>query len=201
MNTKFLPMILIIALLFTGCAPSPEAIQKAIEETQKAAPTPTTKVTEIPSYNFQSLLIQEGDLPSGYTPSQIRQHGSAPEIFETENLEEMITQELTYNDQLGGYVSLYLYDSSDSAKTIYESYLAALPVVVLIRIGKLGDNGAGNREAIKTKDGFIMSQYSSVIFQRCKVVFVADLVTEKSYSGLIDYARRLDERLNDVVCN
>ncbi len=49
MKAKRFILIFIIGLIIAGCAPSPEAIQKAIEETQKASITNTPIFTETPT--------------------------------------------------------------------------------------------------------------------------------------------------------
>jgi hypothetical protein len=200
MKLNLIALFVVLGTLISSCGPSEKAVQMAISQTQTAMPTPTLEKIGLDKIDLKQLAIQEGDLPIGFTTSQIREHGYNPEIFEDEHLINMFNQEVAYDNKIGGRISIYLYDSSEEAMNKYENYISALTAVYPIRIGKLGNIGAGNSEAIKTRDGFIISQYSFVVFERCNAVFVAELQIESAYIGLIEYARRIDSRLKESVC-
>lgn len=197
MKTKRFLMIVLPILFFVGCAPSPETIQKAIEKTQTAMPTPTA--INLGEIDLSEILITPGDLPAGYTASQIRDHGFITDEVEV-GVINMMHQDLVFKDDFGGKISIYLYNSSGEAKKAFD-FITSNIQESPNKIDGLGEDSVGESLYVPLIGGLDPIQASTVVFIRCKAVFYGELKSDKAYNGLVDYAKRLDERINKIVCN
>jgi len=193
---KIIELIIMIILL-VSCAPSPEAIQKAIEQTQIAAPTPTS--INLSTVDLVEFLIKPGDLPAGFTASQIREHGYRSEDLELNSI-NMVNQDVAMGDAFGGKISLYIYNSQESAEKAFNFLIGEFTEITPKEIVSLGDKAVGREIYVPLLMGLDPIRSSEVIFIRCKALVYATLETETAYSGLVDYAKRLDERIKTFVC-
>jgi len=115
--------IFMIGILFfmVACQPSAEAIQKAIKETQSAAPTATPIPTNTPiptstpillsDIDLSAIAIVAGDLPAGYSPAQIR--SDPPKMFSgVKNYENIINQQFENKGDTAaaGGVTIFLFN-------------------------------------------------------------------------------------------
>ncbi len=98
---------LLICFVLMGCSPSPEAIKKAIEQTQTAMPTPTH--TPLSALQLDSLITQENDLPSGVSGAQISNEEGCDASGGNICADYYISQELSYKDNKRGEVEIWVY--------------------------------------------------------------------------------------------
>ncbi len=95
-------VLLAVQLLLTGCG----------------AP----KLSEV---DLEPLLIQSGDLPAGFSGSQVRDR--APDMFkEVPTPQKAISQQLQRNGSATGTVTVLLYDSADDVAKAYSLTAAGL---------------------------------------------------------------------------
>lgn len=103
MKIRFL--LLICTLLLVACQPSAEAVEKAIAQTQTASPTETHTPTPTPipleEIDLSEMIFQEGDLPAGYSPAQIRSEGTAETKVIKETPINTFHQDLSYQGEEG----------------------------------------------------------------------------------------------------
>lgn len=122
---KFLTCLL-VAIVATACSstPSAEIIQTAIAQTAAAqVPTdiptpiliPTPTEIELDKIDFTSLVLQDGDLPSGYSAGQIVtfENASPYPLFLT------FQRNISFGNDAGGFVRIYLFKKSEHALETY----------------------------------------------------------------------------------
>jgi hypothetical protein len=203
MNRKWVVSAL-CAVILAACAPSApstDAISTAIAQTQAAIPTATlTPVpTKIPidEINLEALLILPGDLPAQFEGQQIRSH--FPERLNGLGIPEGIntaSQSFRNDEWASDGVTITIYKSADEAKTNFTDNLNnKLP-----KVDGLGDDSLINEE------GTLCDRCSmQIIFIRCNALVYVDIFNELAdrdavYETITTYAKRLDKRLQPLVC-
>lgn len=217
--------VFVFILMFafvTSCAPSPEAIQKAIAQTQTAVPTSTSlpPSTQTPSQlptltpvpislselNLETILFKPGDLPSGFSVGEISKISSKQykwvENHGVNNIHAMLERGGVLSD---GSVSMFLYNSSDEVNEAYVSMVNSYgPSSIDNPVGLL--NGVGEKatfvESNEVWNGDIDHQIS-ITFTRCHAaveITIFDDIGDVSLSSISTYATKLDERLQSLVC-
>jgi hypothetical protein len=145
-------------------------------------------------------MFLPGDLPAGYEPSQIRSGPVGAGVI------NMFKQDVASNGELGGNVSVYIYDSSEHALYAYQQLTSSWtcssddPLCKIEHIARLGDQSIGQSYYLPLLYGLAPIQRAAVLFIRCSTLVDANLNQSNAYNGLIDYAIRLDERLTPLVC-
>mgnify|MGYP000851157343 CR=1 FL=1 len=192
--------LVVIALLVSSCGPSPEQIQTAIAETQAAIPTATIEPTATPKpitgADIEAVLYQAGDLPPEYSLGQYKM--DAPEGWPQPLAFRGIVLPYDCCDGLlAGRVDVAFYTEPvavDMFKSVAE--LSGDPV------DGLGDTSIFNDERID----FFAGVYGWLIYDvdvawtRCDYFVHVNTQTETRSGVAITYARRLDERLAEVLC-
>jgi hypothetical protein len=205
--------LLILALLLASCstAPSENAVQTAIAQTQIAQPTetptplpptpttiPTATVIPLKDINLSYVMFLPGDLPSGYEPSQIK--SGVP----GEGVINIFVQEIAYKGERGGRVSVSIYDTPEQASSAYQQVISNQKNdstgFKQEAISDLGEKAFGLQVYVPLIGGLSPIQGSFITFVRCNALVEAGLILAKNYSGLVDYAQRLDERISKLVC-
>lgn len=197
---SFVSLAAIMVLLVSACAPSPEQIQTAIAETQEAIPTVTVEPTATPrpitGADIEAVLYQAGDLPPEYSLGQYTME--APEGW----LEPIAFRGVVFpydccRGLLAGHVSVALY-----VEPVIVDMFAKVAELSGDALGDLGDTSIYSDERID----FFAGVYGWLIYDvdvawtRCNY-FVHVLTQTETRSGVaITYARRLDERLAEMLC-
>jgi hypothetical protein len=194
-----------IVLLFTlallvACQPSAGAIEQSIAETQAAMPTvtpvPTPTLIPLSEIDLSGIMYRDGELPTGYTPGQIRseRNGEIKRI-QMQPVNEY-NQELSFQGAKGGYISVVVFETVDEAQVVYEKIVEEYNDSSLspFDVDGLGDYG------IK-KEYYLPGLMDSAIiaFRRCNTIVSATIEPSSSISGLVDYAKQLDKRLS-ILC-
>jgi hypothetical protein len=212
-------IILSLVLSLVTCQPSAADIEKAISQTQTALPTPTTiptpTIIPLKDINLSEIMFLPGDLPSGFEPGQIRLHGN--EEYEIGAI-NMFHQDLTYHGEAslisfinpageGGTISVYIYETSEQALSSYLKLANSIDSILKPQtIPGLGERAVGfeNKSDLLSfsppYESTMLSQMALVTFVRCNAMVEARLNLSEAFLGLIDYAKRLDERLIKLVC-
>ena len=190
---------LIILLLFlTSCSPSPELIQKAIFQTQTAAPTPTSLPINTPiplsEINLSDFVYSPGDFPNGLELGQIQYKGELD--IGVPNPINKFTQRVNKNGKDIGFVSIYLLDSLEEVETIYGETRdidteGSDGLIVVDDIQELGEHGF----AAVVKDFVTL-----ISFTRCNALVIMRFSTSEDTLELINYAILLDKRLEQNIC-
>lgn len=159
-----------------------------------ACSAPGVPLTEV---DLEQLLVADGDLPIGVSAAQIRD--AAPEMFEGMPAAEQVRyQQLARDGEQTGGVAVFLY-GDEAARTegyqlVADGFSEAEPVADL---GEQAIVTLPNAQAAA-----IGLNFTDVLFQRCAAVVhirLRNLEGEDSTSA-IAYAKRLDERLEEAVC-
>jgi hypothetical protein len=193
-------LVIAIAIVFTGCQPSAEDIEKAIAQTQAAAPTETP--IPLQDIDLSQIMFMPGDLPAGYEPSQIRSEGVYGATLESGSINGF-HQDVVFQGDYGGKVSVYLYATHEEAVNLFDQLIPELDIsdFKAEEINGIGEKALGQNFNMPLIGGLDPIQTATVAFIRCNAVFVADFKQSSSYSGLVDYAKNLDGRLLKLICH
>lgn len=190
-NNRIIPIILILIILLAACAPSPQAVQAAIVKTQ-AAWTPSPSPTNIPfaSLDIEDQLIITGDLPIGFSASQVRYTpGSFTKAAPTADY--CISQLISFNNRMGGILDVLLYEDIKKVKIAYQSILSVMIMIDSKNAGVGEESIASNDFRIPTTD---------LAFIRCHAVVHIQLIGSSNQVDVISYGQRLDKRLQLIAC-
>lgn len=207
---KKLFFFLVTIILLTACAPSPEAIQKAMIQTQAAIPTstptstPTPTATSIPlsKINLDNILLVGGDLPEGFIAKPLGRYTNNPILVDISGQEQMVIQEFSKTNEGIGLVSVYLFEEIVKRNQAYDIAISKLDEPSSIgRTIKSDINDIG-------EEGLLYFDYvignitiSKIIFVRCHAfVFLTRSMDDENSSVLRAYAKKLDERLTNLIC-
>lgn len=141
--------------------------------------------------DLEPLLIQPGDLPAGISAAQVR--AELPQMFEgVPTPIKAIDQR--FQDGVGnaGGVSVALYEGAADRDAAYDKLVKGMTS------DAQAYTGVGERATSLTLDMVI--QATDVAFIRCHAVVYVRIVGSSDLTGAISYAKRLDERLKEVVC-
>lgn len=175
-------------------------------ETPAATPTGLPTATPIPlgQINLEPLLIQPGDLPSGYVGGQIRR--TLPAMFDgVPPSQNKIYQELTVDGHTKGGVSVMLYETLAEQSNAYAFLLDGMDGDT---IHAKPVEGVGNMAHVialapGVVAGVAIDPLGDILFSRCGAVVLIRMTFLKAgleVDQLSAYAQRLDQRLAAVVC-
>ncbi len=204
-----------LSLLLPACSPSAGAVETAIAQTQAArptsspvptvrptatatkastaTPTPVPTATQIPlaDIDLESLLIQSGDLPAGYSGGQVR--SGAPAMFdELPPAIADISQQFEHNGGPAGGVTIFLYSTVALVRSGYQAILAGFGDDTVARV-TVGEQA----RMVETGFGF---DGADIVFTRCAAVVHVRMTDGADAASVTAYAERLDDRLQPVVC-
>lgn len=189
---KLSALLLIALLLVTGCQPSESAIQTAVAQTQAAQPT----ATQIPfsEFDLEDFLIQENDLPAGYSGAQVS--NSAPEMFnDIPKTDYTIYQQFQIGNKQAGGVGVFLYENKDSMERAYERIADGMGDTNAVE----RDWDKGELRVFSVTEPFIIS-FVDLVFANCFAVVHIRLTDTDNDKDVITYAERLNKRLTPLVC-
>lgn len=154
----------------------------------------TLQPTPIPisEINLEHIAIQSGDLPPGYSASQVRLN--PPPMFDgMPEAQNTFAQAFESNDEVAGGVTIFLYSSEETLRVAYREILYGFdnqskPVT---EVGEEAD--------IVAVDSGIF-QFTDLVFTRCSAVvhIRMGMTSDKDYA--LSYGKRLDDRLKAWVC-
>jgi hypothetical protein len=187
-KATFVAIIATIILAACSALPqsgSPEsAIATAIEQTQVALATITPTPLSLDDLDLEPLLIQSGDLPSGFSGAQVLQ--DAPGMFrDIPPTENVIYQRFQKNGETIGGVTVFLYGDDETRGAAYDLVVDGFadPVEEISNVGEIADGSLFD-----------------LAFIRCNALVHVRMVGA-GLDEVAAYATRLDSRLTDVVCD
>jgi hypothetical protein len=161
-----------------------------------AIPTPLPP-TPIPlaDLDIASILVQPGDLPAGYSGTQVRSDPSA--MFEgIHQPVNQIYQQFECNNGSAGGIAFFVYDKQLNADNAYNLILGGMGettesvpnIGVRARILSMDLSAIGGAENLEL-----------LFFRRNTVIHIRmSDTTNKDY--ITSYAQKLDERFTPLVC-
>ena len=210
--------LIILSGFIVSCsfAPSGDAIQTAIAQTQVAQPTntfvpiptdtpapePTNSPVPLGELDIESILLMPGDLPSNYKLSVF--YDEIPGLILFSNSSNIPTPDAVtamdiddtkaidfYGDLKLNRVVVMLYNDLTQRDIAYQvlSDPANYRDKLVNPLSGVGDNAVSIPEMVFT------ASYKYVVFTRCKA-----LVFIHTTGDTANYAQRLDERLTPLVC-
>lgn len=216
-------ILLVLVMLAAACAPSPEAIQEAIRQTQAAVPTPLpptplpsptaaptlppVPTTPLVDASFPALLGHAEDLPSGYKLGSL---GSIPDdrftwITNRGSANHLLSIE-EGDDGVEGYVAIFVYD--DTLDPIL-SYMEDLNEVTRLiqEYGTTYTFDFDTIDEIGDKDlAYVTSADSSTDesiglgFVRCNLYVRVSFMDSNDRAMIVGYAQKLDQRIVAMGC-
>lgn len=152
---------------------------------------------QLAKVDVSPILIQEGDLPSGFTAGNIKE--IEPDYFQWDQAKK---QEILASDGTTiGTVSAFLFASDDDQSEMYSMYRQ-----VESREGIIPYEVSGIGDCETCKPIFSISGCDiRVVFTRCTAVGVIELDAgcsqrEYNFDDLVTHAKRLDESLKSIAC-
>jgi hypothetical protein len=193
--------VAIVVTATPGGVPSSTAIAYPTmppEWTSTPVPTLTAAPSSVPlsEIDLEPLLVQPGDLPAGYSASQIRD--TVPDIFSKVPAAAKVVSQLFAKDgETSGSVTVLLYESKSDLNTAF----SMIPVILG---GDNEDQPAVGEHAIasnisKSAPG-IRFDLVNLTFIRCRALVQTQLIGTSYEGDIVAYGKRLDKRLAAVVC-
>ena len=187
---------LVAALSLTGDPGVSVAKLSHVENTPQTVATVALKrpVDRSPA-KLESLLARSGDLPAGYSGTQIRH--SAPGMSRGVPAADKTTfQPFARHGRAAGGVSVFLY--RDKSK-IMKAYSAILSGIADAKpVANIGEKAALHVLTLST--GGVAFTGVEMAFIRCKSVVHLRFAGTTDVAAVRSYARRIDRRLSEIVC-
>jgi hypothetical protein len=176
MRASYLVVLIVALLALDACGGSPAA-------------TPTLTADQLAKLDLVPLLIQSGDLPAGLSGAQVKDTVPAG-LKAVPKPVKVIDQRFERNGTTVGGVVVLLYEASDDVKAAYR---------LTVGEGKNSEaqDSLGDTARIWLPKG--LSPRTTVAFTRCHA-YVDVSIGEASIDDVTAYARRLDQRLQPLVC-
>jgi hypothetical protein len=139
---------------------------------------------------LESLLVQKGDLPVGFTGAQVRD--TAPGMFAgLPTADNTIYQQFARGGNPAGGIAVFLYADESSKRRAYDEILSGMgsdakPIFDI-----------GDQASMVISLDFVAAD---LVFTRCKSVVHVRFGGTSNVDEIQSYARRLDTRLSKVVC-
>lgn len=216
---RVLVVLSLLVVVLVGCKPSVEDVQKAISETQTAAPTATILPTSTPEptptrlplseINLEAIAILPGDLPAGYSTGQMSDN--PPEMFtDIRSYVNALYQQFEHDGEAAGGVAIMLFDSNGKATAAYDVIVSGFGEPTSggdqwLENGNLPSPGERASFAILNVN-FQISYFSPVksvdlAYIRCNAVVHIRMSDTTDVDYVVIYGERLDERLIPLVCD
>jgi hypothetical protein len=205
---RWLLIVTLAALSCARLAPLPELARPngRLQPSATAEPTKTPRPTRVPTatpmpalsaLDLEPILVAAGDLPAGYSGAQVR--SDAPPMFdELPEAEYEIYQQFEHADSGAGGVTVLLYERAKAVQNAYEFIISGFGAG---SVQKVDAGEAGT--AVQTADIYnqlIGEPMVDLAFIRCTAVVHIRMTVQTSISKALAYARRLDRRLQSLVC-
>lgn len=211
---RYIISLLTITTILVACA-SPVDVSMPtmtnIPPTESPIPStatpipPTVTPKPLTQRDIEPLLIQSGDLPSGYEPGQV--FDQAPEMFSNLPAPDLaIDQRFQKNGETKGGVTILIYEEQwkiDSTYGILQKGLdsnndSEATKSVSHEIKDIGEKAFYSYLHAEILSSVMDSQ--DLIFTRCTAVIYIRITDSMEEREIVAYAKRLDQRLKDLVC-
>lgn len=183
--------VLLLLPLLVACAgpPTDPAPAAVAPPTRTPLPAPTPAPLSVDT--LAPLLLQDGDLPQGYSPGE-RLDQPVPMLLEVVRPDLVVLQRISTEGTNAGYAQVNVYGSEADAQLAYDQMATILA----------GHEGSGTQAVSDLGDGSItgVGMLPEVAFRRCHAVAYVLLGELPNIADLVNYARRLDARLAAVAC-
>lgn len=148
--------------------------------------------TNLKTVNLEPVLIQEGDLPAGFTGAQVKD--TLPPMFEhAAPPTKALYQGFQRAGNGAGGVSVLLYESDTDRDATYADSVKGMGD------GTQPQTDVGERATILSSDSY-STLLADLVFVRCHAVVFVRFIGTKQPSDAAAYAKRLDQRLQPLVC-
>lgn len=205
------PMVRCIALItmpvLAACSSSESSVQTAIAETQQAQPSATPSETPVPlsQLNLENLLIQDGDLPPIFVGQQVVSRPPV-DIGSVPPADLAINREFRAGEFGSDGVTILLYESLDDLERAYDIVAGVIAEKTPARpLSQVGEKAVVTERTIGESLlllGMSSATSAKVVFIRCHAVVYIDLFASVADAEMAaEYARRIDQRLDPLVCN
>lgn len=204
----FCPPLLIGTILLAACRPWTVAVPPTPLPAPLPTNTPVPTPTSIPiaSVNFESMLIQPGDLPASLAGGQFR--GDPPDYYGQLGIpraDNIVWRFFEWDGEPSGWVNVSLYETPAEAEHAYD----VLTKDMARRAPHAGDatepvGDIGEMARLLPDKG--SRSPSFITFVRCHAFVDISMTTGSPRHDAIDvdalttYAKRLDRRLKTVAC-
>ena len=194
----------IILIVLVGCSQSPAAIQSAIAKTQTAMPSNTPTPTPIPlsEINLENSLLLKGDLPEGYVVEPFEKDISGTIFKNIKGIDNVLLQRFSKEGEGGGTVAVLLFENIDNLNQAYDDIIKN-ELESTKYTGKSELDDVGEKGYVYYQQIYPDTDYSInfVTFVRCHAfVYMVKTMGGKETTVLRAYAKKLDERLTELVC-
>jgi len=184
---RYLAILAIMAALLIGCGESPQVVP-AFVPPATAAPAPAS--VALKDIDLEPLLVQSGDLPSGMSAAQIKD-SAPPAMKDYPPATKAIDQRFQRGGKTVGGVVVLLYEQQSDLTTA---------TALVTKIGKYSEVLPDVGEQAKLFLGTDLLPVRGVTFVRCHAV-VDVAMSNVDTREITAYAKRLDKRLQAVVCS
>src|SRR5215510_14395708 len=122
-KTTIRTLCLIVFVLY-GCGPSESSVNTSFAQTQAAIPT----VTQIPfsALHLEDILIQDNDLPAGYSGGRVTNTPGQLMFSDVPEAEYSVQQFINKGTELEGFVTVFVYESTDDREGAYNIILSSM---------------------------------------------------------------------------
>jgi hypothetical protein len=197
--------LIVVFSLLAGCSrstplPTPTA---TLIPTPLSTPSPTP--ISLSDIDLEPMIILSGDLPAGYSGAQIRD--TPPVMFaEIRGYENTIYQQFERNGKGAGGVTIFLFDLIDQRETAYSLIVDGFgktenTSATKTRVAEL--SGVGEKAMYVTIEASVAGitvDNIDLVFARCHSVVHVRMTDTASVDYISAYAKRLDKRLAEVIC-
>jgi len=202
-------LVVFLGIIFlASCSPStamPSGTPDIPIITTEPAPTSTPTPIPLSEIDLESILIKSGDLPAGYSPSQVR--STPPDMFDNiKNYSNSIYQQFELQGEAGGGVTVFLFDKTSQVSIAYQLIADGFgdsqdSESLKVEVDTL--SGIGERATYVTLKSDLLgitNEFTDLVFTRCYAVVHIRLSDTAYLDYATGYGERLDKRLSEVEC-
>ena len=163
----------------------------------------TAKPTSIPlsEVDLESILIQDGDLPSSFTLEQITYRPSVDiSAINMPVAEQIIHREFLSEGLRNEGVTIWLFQDDVSLDESFNNLLSSYPM----NKGEETPLDVGEKNILRVeKTEGVLSIFSSrIAFTRCGALVYIDMFNTRDITDVVTtYSQRLDRRLSSLICS
>jgi len=173
-------LVMILALLSAACS-------------QTGASQEPTAIL-LANLDLEPLLLEDGDLPADFKGAQIRHTIKEAPFSELPPAAQAIVQEIDgYSQDTSNFVYILLYEDLDDLQEAFEQLVSKS--FKFTEEAEQIDGIGEQAQFEKDEFAFHYIPYEKVAFTRCNALVYIETSTDT-----LNYARRLDARLKETIC-
>jgi hypothetical protein len=190
---------LLVFLFVVSCTPPPKSNPTS---SPTVLPILTTPPIPFPELNLESILVQNGDLPAGYSTGQITEVRNDRYKWITNKGVYNISQQIVTNIDDSSKVTVFVYDDIEQVNIAYSQQANSFGENTKISIvGEFTDIGEKATyiliDVVEYGDELDVAE---IVFTRCNALVLIRFGYTHELEYLENYANRLDKRLSKLVC-